>query len=186
MSTTVRSHRPAARPRPRHARLGVALVVVVALALGVSGWEWRHPTAFPDRPTDHEGQFFPGVRSTQIMNVQMSSEADLAPRTVTINGIEPVILTNTANARIVFWLCTEKPGRAFISAIGNPQRHCRDLRPVEDQTVTLYRRPGPQITMTVVPTRPGVVRVRGMRVSYSEGWRSGTQTTGGHVLLHVR
>jgi hypothetical protein len=39
--------------------------------------------------------------------------------------------------------------------------------------------------MSITPTQLGVVRVRGMRITYSDGRRSGTQTAGEHILVRA-
>jgi hypothetical protein len=55
---------------------------------------------------------------------------------------------------------------------------CRSLTPA--QGADLHLGPGlpDQIVVTITPTHPGLVSVRGVHLTYSYGWKRGSQDTG--------
>lgn len=182
----VRSPERPSSPLPRRRRLLTAITVVVVLALAATAWKWRHADVFREDVSDQESTSAT-VRPGETLNIRMTWEAPgTTPKTVTIHRAEPVIDSDTTAAKIEFWVCTARPTHPFANALGELRRYCSDLKPAVDSSFAVRMTPPQFVTMSVTPTQPGTARIRGMHLSYSDGWQSGTQTIGEHVLLRAR
>ncbi|WKN46745.1 hypothetical protein [Nocardioides sp. Arc9.136] len=110
------------------------------------------------------------------------------PETITVNGVRPRVVTNTADALITFAVC-QRSGEPFIAADGTADRSCDSLADVAGRKVRLAPAATTTIAMTVTPRRAGRVVIRGMDVTYVRGadhlWQRGTQATGMVVNVKV-
>lgn len=170
--------------------LRVAIPVVLVTALGVGGWWATHPDVFDDaggfgmKTTDRSvGQtMYFGIVSTSIRDER--HELDLRAAT-------PVVSKNTAEAELEVYLCETTPESEYGevgSQVEKPTNICRVFEPVTDGTrlLTGEGEPHHQLVLGVRATQPGVLKVRGIEVSYRDGLRRGTQVTGGHVTYRAR
>ncbi|HEX6249139.1 MAG TPA: hypothetical protein VFZ64_14805 [Nocardioidaceae bacterium] len=161
------------------------VVGLLALAVGSAlwvGWSWRtHPDTFRG--------FGNGMISTrevgQPLHVGMTWEGvDIEPRKVTLHDAEAHVVKDTADAEISFSLC-RAADEPVGSAGGALERWCSEVRPIHDTSMTLNADPRETVVMTVRPTQPGIVRVRGIDLTYTDGWRTGTEHTGSVVVVRV-
>jgi hypothetical protein len=168
----------------------VAACLLIVAALAVLGWRWRHPTFFPpgtarvsDGVTTHPnvtnwiGLTYPDVSRPQAI--------------LHIDGVQPRIAYNSADARISFFVCTniQPPGPAELalgSVQGDVSKYCSDLVPATDVDMPTGRGHFENLVMRVVATQPGKVRVNGIDVRYKSGWQHGTQWTGNGVIITAR
>lgn len=176
--------------RPRRARVGkwwtLAATLLVLGLLAAAGWSsWRsHPNAFfgvyGDYGNGGRYKLSQGPFRSEIAQPLVESG------TVRIDEAEPVVVTNTADARITFSVCTTKPGAgiSFGGAMRNMTRYCSDVVPLEEGfTLPLGQNAGYQVTMNIDPAHAGTVQVRGVRLTYQHGNQYGTQVVGKAVSV---
>lgn len=123
------------------------------------------------------------------MYVGMSYDRHGEHGTVTIHEVSADLAENSSAAQIRFFVC-RVGGTRTIGAIGivdqaEMNSSCLSLEPAREAEVRLGRAPMDQIVMAVTPTRPGRVTVRSLRVTYSQGWKTGTQKIGGHITFRT-
>ncbi|QNN52117.1 hypothetical protein [Nocardioides mesophilus] len=106
---------------------------------------------------------------------------------VTLHAAAPHVLVNTAEATVTFSVC-QVAGRSSISSVrGDLRRRCSKLLPIKDTRLALtYQHPRRQMLMTITPTRPGVVKIQGMDLTYSYRHQSGTQRVGEYAWFRYR
>ena len=166
----------------------VATVVVLGLLAAV-GWSWRsHPTAFyayHEELDDGPGGTYDLSHGPYRIEV---AEPQVRSGTARIDEVEPVVVTNTADARITFSVCTKKP-RDFLS-FGGPvedmtRRHCSEVVPLEEGYVRpLGKDTGYLVMMSIDPAHAGTVHVAGVRVTYKHGMQYGTQVVSNPGVIH--
>ena len=164
----------------------VAAVIVLGL-LAAAGWGWRsHPRAFypyHEELDDDPGSTYELSQGPYRIEV---AEPEARSGTARIDEVEPVVVTNTADARITFSVCTMKPGSgiSFGGAMRNMTRFCSDVVPLEEGfTLPLGQNAGYQVTMNIDPAHAGTVQVRGVRLTYQHGNQYGTQLVGDAVSV---
>lgn len=166
-----------------------SLAVLVALALGGVGllaFEWRHPSAFPDA-----GGWGVGSRHQPLdepVFVAMTYPDLDSDETVRVDRVTGHGVTDSADAELAYLVCTLRP--RVEGAIGSADRatadkYCSALTPADGVTLSLGRHPREQLLLEVTLTRPGVVRIHGLDVTYAHGWQHGTQHIGGDVALRA-
>jgi hypothetical protein len=158
----------------------VATVIVLGL-LAAAGWWWSswksHPAAFRDYREDlgyagGEYELSQGPYRIQVADPLVRSGI------ARIDEVEPVVVTNTADARITFSVCTLKPrgGESFGGAMEDMTRFCSEVIPLEEgHVLPLGHHTGQQVTMNIDPAHAGTVQVAGVRVTYKHGMQYGTQ-----------
>jgi hypothetical protein len=173
----------------RWTRSAIAAVLVASLlaCLGDLVSQHRHPQAFAEA-----GGWGVRVLGTlgEPMYVGMSYDRHGEQGTVTIHEVSANLAENSSAAQIRFFVC-RVGGTRTIGAIGvvhqaEMNSSCLSWEPARGTELRLGRTPMDQIVMAVKPTRPGRVTVRSLRVTYSQGWKTGTQRIGGHVTFLTR
>lgn len=172
-------------PQVRAVRRLVAVLVVLATiaALAWAGWSWRHPAAF------HEyggfGVGFDELRDGGTRFVGMSYVADGAEDEVTIHSARAVTRSGPSTATVELLVCTfdEDAGVGALGAVGEDEieRDCASLVPAEGATLRLSGTPTQQLIVAFSLPEPGRLKIRGVEVDYSHGWRRGTQLVGGDI-----
>jgi hypothetical protein len=177
--------------RARPARPG-AVRAVIGLAAAVGAWTafswWSSPTVF--------GPPGNGISTTQStdqlheLHVPMTEVSVHSPTyELVLKEARARVTANTAEATVGFAVCTPS-GEGFVTATGDLSEHCAALSPVREATLTVNGNPDQFVVMSISPTRPGVVRISGMDLTYAHGWQRawqrGTQPTGYHVRVRVR
>jgi hypothetical protein len=160
----------------------VATLIVLGLLAATGWWLWSswksHPTAFRDYREDlgyagGEYELSQGPYRIQVADPQVRSG------TARIDEVEPVVVTNTADARITFSVCTLQPGggESFGGAMEDmTRRYCSEVIPLEEgHVLPLGHHTGKQVTMNIDPAHAGTVQVAGVRVTYKHGMQYGTQ-----------
>ncbi|HET7736559.1 MAG TPA: hypothetical protein VFK52_11320 [Nocardioidaceae bacterium] len=171
------------RPGPSHWRRAV-LAVALASCLAVLGWFWRHPEAFDDA-----GGWGVGSDSWRVnapMYVGMSYAQPDAEGTVRIHSVKAADLSAPSDAVIEFFVCTIDPDgdASAIGAIGDPiSDACASLVPAEGAKLDLDAKPMQQLVVAMTLPTPGRLSMTGVDVTYSYGWRRGTQRIGGDIDL---
>ena len=179
---------------PRRRRITIAAISVVCIlavaALAVLGWKWRHPTFFPSASNSvSEGVTTrPGVVTWIGMTYPNTARA---PVTLHVDGVEPRVDSDSADAHISFFICTNiqppGPGELALGSVrGNVSSYCSHLVPASNVDMAIGRGHYQSIVMRVVATRLGQVRVNGIDLRYRDGWQDGTQWTGYGVVVTAR
>jgi hypothetical protein len=172
---------PGASGRRRKLLVGAAAVLV--LVVGFLAWEWRtSPDTFRGYGNAMTGPLAVGQR----LHVGMTWESlKIEPRTATLHEASPRVVRNTADAEVSFSLCrSEKDPAGAVR--GNLERWCTEVLPIDDTEMTLNAEPRDIVLMTIRPTKPGVVRVRGADLTYTDGWQRGTEHIGSLVVVRAR
>ena len=64
---------------------------------------------------------------------------------------------------------------------------CTTLEPIEGKRLDLHNSPmRQQVVMAVTMTRPGRIKVSSISLNYDDRWQTGTQRTGGEVVVSTR
>jgi hypothetical protein len=165
---------------------------MVALLAWV-GWTWRHPTALGDRSDDY------GFRTTKNPGDALWVSAVVPaikgePVKFRIHSVRPHV-TGTAGGEVSAWVCDFdagrklRPGEHLAFGTGSEddaEKHCDPLVPAAGAELTLSPNHHLQLLLKIELDRPGVVRVNGADVHYSEGWKTGTETIGPDVVVRVK
>ncbi len=166
----------------------VAGVLVGAGAAANAGWHaWRDPHALRTNvfsTADMSGK----IRPHEPLNIGMSYP-QYRPATFTVDSARPRVLLNTAGADITVSVCKVDPSQADASigsVYGDLSKSCREV--VDPAGARMQLRDNAvsdQLIVTIRPTRPGVVMVWGLDVTYGYGHRHGTQHVGANVRFKV-
>jgi hypothetical protein len=169
--------------RPVRRQVVIAVTVIGVVMLGYLAWHWRtHPDTF----RGYGNAMTAPLSVSQRLHVGMTWESlEIEPRPATLHGATPRIVRNTADAEISFSLCRAEK-EPIGSARGSLERWCSEVLPIEDAEMTLNADPRDIFIMTIRPTRPGVVRVRGADLTYTDGWKRGTEHVGSLVVVRTR
>jgi hypothetical protein len=177
---------------PRRRMLVVVLGPLLAAGLFASvdvAWHWSHPTLFEtvrssepifgnDLPAPVSEPLAVGVTylNRQFRHAGMG--------TAHVISVRPDVVVNTAGATFKAKVCTLNP-KAHTGSIplGDPQGvkdQCLTLKPAAGADLRLRWTDGPpdQVLVIVTAQHPGVVSVRGVHLTYSYGWKRGTQHAG--------
>ena len=171
-----------------------AIVVGLAAALGSAGlavaWHWRtHPDVFPG---DGNGMGATLNEQRRSMYFGVTAPHPREGQRIAIASASPRIVENTAEATVYFYVCTldlSEIGQSGLGAAGPREfaRFCPDPVPVgEGVERDVGAEPPQQLVMAVTVQRPGVLRTRGVDLTYSHGWRTGTQAIGEHLEVVSR
>ncbi|WP_395695018.1 hypothetical protein [Nocardioides sp.] len=165
----------------------VAAVVVVALLVGVAllGWSWRHPTAFDDSGAGFEvGDGGGRVGRTTYIGMTFPGAGE---GTVHLDAATPVVVSGGASATTGVLVCTMSGGSAVGLAHGREvEQYCSPLEAAAGADLSLGPEPRQQLMLAVTPTRPGErIKVDGVDVTYTDGWRHGTQRVPGTFTVWV-
>lgn len=162
-----RRQRPAwlsrGRGRPLLA-LGVGLALVGA-GLG-GGWVWRHPNGLAaggGTVTLYSPVGTPAVVGVAVPRAQ-------AQKVMRIADVRQV--RRRGDGDVVFLVCHDPLGGAVIGAVrGEAREHCATVEPARGALVG----EGDQVVVQVSAESSASVVLDGFEVTYSQGWRHGTQ-----------
>jgi hypothetical protein len=178
--------RPAARRRTlRIAVIGVSIALVLT---GIASfWHWRtHPEVFPDIGIEIKSTVAGPQRTFYVGVTDPDPDGGSV---VSIESASPRIVENTAGATFEFFICTlhrREGSSASVGAVqrGDITRLCADVVPAEGRELDTREQAQEQLVMLVTLRRSGFLRAQGVDVTYSRGWRRGTEFIG--VGLHFR
>lgn len=149
--------------------------------------EWRSPDAFDEGSTGHSRTTLP---VGEPIYLGITHERHSAEGSIRIRDVQPDLGENDAEATVEYFLCTVDPSSG-VGSIGSVDARligdeCSELVAAEGQEMELNARPRQQLVLAVTPTKPGTVTVEGTELSYSYGWRRGTQRLGDSLELVAR
>jgi hypothetical protein len=161
------------------------------LVAGWFAWDWwTHPTQLgPAGNRFWSRQGAGGLRPLHVA-VTMPTLND-ERETLTVTRVEANVAADSADAVVIFTVCTLRPGQdPIMSAHGRLDAYCAATRPADGAELVLGPHgQGDYLIMTLTPSRPGVVRVPSVDVTYRHGWnrlrQHGTETTGMSVRMNV-
>lgn len=164
-------------------------MAAVVLACGAA-YAWQrhmHPTVFPVAGNHWSG---PQPDGADLMSVGVTFSGDGVGETVVIESVRPRIRKDTADATYEFWVCTRPdatPDAAQLGIVAGQRafdEHCPAAEPVRAGTrLHTGADPAQQLVMVVRPRRAGVASTTGVELTYSHGWRRGTQLIGTEVQI---
>lgn len=158
------------RPRRGTARLMVLVLVGAVVLTGL--WQWRSPGAFGEQGS--EVAMYSQVGTTALFGVATPRQ-DMDPAVLELRSVEPQIATGDAEVDVL--VCRPRPGAGGIGTargVGALNRFCQSHEAAEDTQFA----PGDDLILRVHSEEPGRVVVEGIKVTYSHGWRRGSQVTG--------
>lgn len=170
----------ASAPVKRLVQAGLAVATLAGLL--VSLWQWRSPDAFPSGASGYGAVAWP---VGEPIYIGLTHEGRDLEGTIDIRDLQPDVAADSAESRVEYFICTVDP-RSGVGSVGSVgatgiKEECSALVQAIGQVMTLNARPREQVVMAVTATRPGTVRVRGTELSYSYGWRDGTQYLGDSI-----
>jgi hypothetical protein len=168
--------------------VGGVLLVTVAIGVSALGSTWRHPHAFqPD------GGFAVGLDRARVGQTEYAGlvyEATGAHGSITIRDVRPLVVSDTTDSEIEFFVCHLRAGSiGGVGVIGEEdiKRDCATIAPAEGATLQLNAEPHEQLLVAVTPQHAGVVAIKGVAIRYTYGWRNGSQKiTGGSLRMRVK
>lgn len=181
----------AASARRRIRRLVLAFLATVLMLGGLAGaWAWRtHPQAVSEDGSGFRTSV--GADGGRLYVAVTYPDQD-STGTVSIDRAAPRTVENTAGATVDFYVCTLEGVGTGYDALGaaGPRgfaEMCPDAEPVrEGSLLGLGEDRRQQLVMGVTVHRPGVVRIRGVDLTYSKGWQHGTQSVGPDLRIKAR
>lgn len=180
---------PAAAPSRWRGRTAVrtcvlGLVLVLVAGSAWAGWSWRsHPAAFVD--AGGYGFAYDDLHDGVRHYAGMSDPADGVDGEVTVHSAEAHVVEDSADADIRLFVCTidESSGVGAVGVVSEAdvRDECSSLVPAEGATLRLAPVPAQQLVLSFSLPHAGTLRIRGVDVDYSHGWRRGTQRVGGDL-----
>ena len=173
--------------------LACAVVLLVFTSVTAAVWitHWRHSFSPALVKYPIGGASTPGTAGHTLVFDDMVDESSVFshpnhPGTLTlhISSIRAVVHGNTSAAKIIIEKCVlSAEGHVLDGQPASDARgRCATLRPFHSGTVKLGYDPGDvDILIAIQPVHAGTVDVHGVKVSFTAGWRSGTQHTGLHA-----
>lgn len=158
------------RPGRRAARVMVLILVGAVVIVGL--WEWRSPNAFV-QGTGGVGMYSQ-VGTTALFGVATPRQ-DMDPGVLTLHSIEPRVTEGDAEVDVV--VCRPSPAAGGIGTARGDRaldRFCQSHRAADGAQMV----PGDDLIVRVRSQEPGRVVVEGIEVTYSHGWRRGSQVIG--------
>lgn len=153
---------------PRRRTVAVLLVALTVVLFGV--WQWRSVDAFY---IHGNGVAMPvPVGATALLGVGGPREG-MDPATLTIQSVEPQVVEGDAAVDVV--VCHSRPGAGGLGAAqGGLGRFCASHETADGA------RMGPEdyLILRVRSDQAGPVVVEAVKVTYSHGWRRGSQVLG--------
>jgi hypothetical protein len=179
------SDRVAAPSRPKARRLLVAAVALAILAgLLALFWQWRSPGVFEPGAITYQDRNWP---VGEPIFVGVTHEPRDVRGSIEIHGAEPEVVRDSAGVRVDYLLCTINPsGNAgSVGAVieSDIDQECSSLTSIQGRAMELNADPRQQVVMSVTPTKPGTVEIEGTELSFSFGWRRGSQFMNDRLIL---
>ena len=171
----------------RPAGLGALLLIAVLAVVSVI-WGINNPRSLPDvhgQITVHRTLSVAHPHDFGVLPVHEDHyQAMEKSATVHVKAVAAHVTEDTANADITFSVCMMPYPRPASGPLPPLDELCTRVVPVTGVDLTIGPDSVQQLVMTVTATQPGTVMVKGVDVTYSDGWRHGTQTTGQQVRLY--
>jgi hypothetical protein len=154
---------------PRRKLLMMALsLAVVAVSVGV--WQWKSPDAFAEQGS--EAGIHNPVGTAVLVGVATPRQ-EMDPAVLTVHSVEPQITEGDAQVDVI--VCHTGPGRDGIGAVRGPvDSYCESHRAPDGARLGQHD----DVILRVHSDKPGHVVIEGVKVTYSHGWRRGSQVTG--------
>jgi hypothetical protein len=166
--------------------VGAVLVLALAAGLLALGWTWRHPHAFSDAGGWGMGGEEHRIGETLYVGMSYPAERD-GGRVELLDGqVNFSRGAEVADAELL--VCTLDPA-AKVGAIGSTRGedvldYCTDLDPIDGRQLDLHYAPmRQQVLLALTLTARGTAVVQDISLTYKDGWRRGTQRTGGEVWM---
>jgi hypothetical protein len=184
--------RGAARRRRWPWVVGAVVAVLVAAGVPTAVWfaHWRSSL--------HVFATYPMYGATETLQVghtnyfgnnlvaahAIDHPSDFSALSLQVSAIRPVVLENTADAKIAVLRCVAR--RSASALLGEneatAQDKCSTLTPFTSGSLTLgVERNQDDIVIAITPRHAGTVRIAGVDVHYSKGLRHGVQHTGAQI-----
>jgi len=163
------------------------LVGLLIVTLGIIGWRsYRHPGVFYPVSDSPDSYGAGSVHTPETWGMSYAYK-DVDPAEVSIVHATPNVLMNTAKATILVRVCTidRTAGVGAIGSVINIRSECSRLAPPDGATMKLGDF-ADQLVVTIVPTQPGTVLVKGLHVTYSHGWKRGPEDIGMFLRYRAR
>lgn len=161
-------------PTRRRSRLPLAAAAVLSLVvLGVLGWQWRHPHAFPG--AGNAVGFNAGQPGTPVF-FGVTYPEDGTDVAVTIHDADVEVVGAGADATVVVCTLGPQDARSVGVVAGDVSDYCTSLVPAAGAELDVGGRH--QVLLEVVPDEPGTLRIDGVDLLYSQGWQRGWQRIG--------
>jgi hypothetical protein len=153
----------------RSTSIFVVLLATVLLAAGL--WQWRSPNAFLEQGSTTVTMYTP-IGTTANLGLA-SPRQDMDPAVLTIHAVELQVVKGTASIEVV--VCRTGAGKAGIGATrGRIDRDCESHESPEGARLRALD----QLVLRVRSDEPARLIVKGVKLTYSHGWRRGSQVTG--------
>jgi hypothetical protein len=152
--------------------LVTALAILMAIGVAVGIWQWRSVDAFGG-----QGNLIPWndlkVGSTVLMTAGEPGQ-DIDPSFLTVHSAEPQV--TEGNLPVEVLVCHRWPGSVGIGSVWADQidKYCETFEPAEGARMDA----GDQLIYRVGSDEPGSIVIEGVKVTYSHGWRRGSEITG--------
>lgn len=162
----------------------VSLAVVVLAGLVSVGWLWRHPGIFPAQ--GGYGIDMERASGTTLIGLGPIDLDGVSPRTITLHAVEASVVDDSGDAAVRFLKCHPRSTEQSSLGTGNLRQAAElcDLTEVTDGTRLVLADEGQDFLLLQVRlARAGTLEVEGYEVTYSSGWRTGTQLTGPDIKV---
>jgi hypothetical protein len=161
--------------RRRRVLIGAGVLLVVVVVAAVVFVHWLHSLKVPVGGGFEFGLSRPVGTTFYVPDVLSADEKH--PVAVDFQSVVPVIRRNTADARVTVLSCVHT---SAVEAIGFPHMpSCTRATPFRAGILHLSDRPGGDgIAVRITLRHPGRLVIDGFRMSYSDGIRSGSTTSG--------
>lgn len=92
--------------------------------------------------------------------------------TVTLKDVTPVVVENTADARVETMICQKRGRTGIIMVTGSLRSYCRATPDADGYVLRKSAISDEFILVRVTARQPGQVRIDGVKIAYARGWRS--------------
>lgn len=157
------------------------LVMVLALLCAVASvlfWQWRSVGVFDVQ--GNEVSWDLEVGETGLVGLTWPGQ-DISPSVLTVHSVEPQM--TEGNLPVEALVCHRWSNGDVIGTVpGNEiDQYCKTY----PAAVEAQMGANDQLILRVSSDEPGSAVIEGIKVTYSHGWRRGSQVTGPTVILHV-
>jgi hypothetical protein len=156
-------------------------VVLAGAVLVALAWDWRHPDVLRSDINGLEVHDRPGATALIGMTTDSFSAE---PEAVTLHSVNPRIASLPRGATVDVKVCRGPSGEIqVLSSRGPLSDRCAHVDGVAGAVLNLADRTADQVVLVVHSTGRQRVRINGVDVLYSAGWRRGHQTVGPTVVV---
>jgi hypothetical protein len=177
---------PPAQPRRRRTLAAAAALVAIALVAGLA-WTLRTPPplwSFPSYGATDRVAVGHTVYVDAAIGVRDDSGLGPDSYLLRIDALVPRITENSAKAAIAILVCTRNGGTLGVGAQeAGLDASCTSVLPFTGQQEISLGFMTTQIVLAVTPAVPGIVHIEGLDVTYAQGGRALTATSGADLTL---